>query len=101
MICSCCKQDKPIELFNKDSHRPSGYRPHCKECKNAKQRDSKAIRRQRDREAALVHAAIEAERRKSMNIAAPRTYVSTETWVPEERAYYRNDGNRHIKSRGF
>lgn len=30
-----------------------------------------------------------------------RTFVSNKPYVPNENAYYRNDGNKHIKSRGI
>lgn len=34
-------------------------------------------------------------------IAAPRTYTTSEPYVPPVEAYYRNDGNKHIASLGF
>ena len=33
-ICSKCKQLKPLTQFSKDNHAKSGYRSHCKKCKN-------------------------------------------------------------------
>jgi predicted GIY-YIG superfamily endonuclease len=30
--CNSCKQDKPIECFNKDKSRPDGKCPRCKSC---------------------------------------------------------------------
>jgi hypothetical protein len=34
MICSKCKQDKPVDDFHKNRSRPSGYAHECKACKN-------------------------------------------------------------------
>lgn len=34
-ICRTCKQEKPLEEFNKDKRHSSGYATQCKECKRA------------------------------------------------------------------
>ena len=33
--------------------------------------------------------------------AGPRDYVANGPYVPEKGAYYRNDGNKHIKTLGI
>lgn len=35
-ICSCCKEEKEIVLFSKDSSKKDGYRAMCKQCWNKK-----------------------------------------------------------------
>ncbi len=37
-ICRTCKQEKPLEEFNKDKRHSSGYATQCKECKRAYER---------------------------------------------------------------
>lgn len=37
--CTKCKAEKPLDQFQKDSHKPDGLRPACKECANAALRD--------------------------------------------------------------
>lgn len=98
MICSKCKQDKPVHRFAVNSSSKTGRRSECKECQQAGW--SKEDRRMKDKQAALDQIARAEEIRKVLNIAGPRNYVTTEVWIPRDNSYYRNDGNKHIQSRG-
>lgn len=35
-ICSTCSEEKPLDLFHKDSNRPDGRRSSCRECRSLK-----------------------------------------------------------------
>jgi len=60
---------------------------HCKECRNIEQN---AERQQR------------MERMRAAGEALPRTHVNTDPYQPAlEPTYYRNDGLKHILSRGM
>jgi hypothetical protein len=69
----------------------SGYRSICKTCNNA----SKKQARENQRLLALNPPP------KPENAAPPRTHFGTGSYTPDPLAYYRNDGNKHIQSRGM
>lgn len=50
----------------------------------------------------LSDVQVEVINSNKLPVATPRTYRTTEEYVPsKDRSYYRNDGNKHIKSRGL
>lgn len=41
MICTKCKEDKPLTAFNRNRRQPNGHNPVCKTCLSAMRRDRK------------------------------------------------------------
>ena len=77
-LCNHCKQLKrPDEM--------SAGKGHCKACRNTQQNTERKER---------------IERIAAKGEATPRTHVSTAPLEPD-RTYYRNDGLKHIPSRGM
>lgn len=85
--CNVCGEVKSFDLMCKEKTYPDGVRPLCLECRKVKQ----AAYRARD----VYKAPVEA------NPTPPRT-VEFKPWVVDDSRnyFYRNDGLKHIKSRG-
>lgn len=99
--CSRCGLEKPLTEFIQRSNVKSGYGAMCKPCKNDAQVAQRASSMERERLQAIEDAkALNAEDLVARGVCLPRTFVFTETYVPDNRVYYRNDGNKHIQSRG-
>lgn len=108
--CSTCNKDKELFEFVRDSQKPGGFRNICKECKNRQARGG----RERSKEVKQV-------KKEVLNLTQ-RKYFNPEPWSKRERlpdeapgqlinkmagvyqpdktAFYRNDGHKHLKSRG-
>lgn len=90
-ICHHCKT--PIEPENRIYDNPNNklnYRGVCKPCKNVLQIKQRANRKQRD-----------ADEAPKTSQAEPRKHIGTGTYsTADERTFYRNDGLKHIQSRG-
>jgi hypothetical protein len=41
------------------------------------------------------------EKKEIPNLVPPRTFIYKQESYKTEKAYYRNDGNKHIQSKGF
>lgn len=87
--CNVCGEVKSFDLMCKEKTYPDGVRPLCKECRSVKQREIRAR---------VVPPAPKVE---DQSKAAPRTF-EFKPWVVDDSRnyYYRNDGLKHIKSRG-
>lgn len=92
--CTTCNVAHPLSEFPKK-------RGQCRTCRNEWQKANLEARRLRDKQRVLEElAAKDAAYLAARNIAAPRTYnVMTTVYVPE-KGHCRNDGNKHIQSRG-
>lgn len=110
--CNVCGKEKPLGDLVVDSHTRNKYRPLCKMCKNKQQRKQREARERREKQRQLEEAAqrlIAQDEREAITnaqegdtlIASPRTYNKMNTvYVPDTRMFYRNNGNKHIPSRG-
>lgn len=94
--CATCGKVKSIDNFCVASYDRTKYRPDCKVCKAAKQRVQRKNAKLRD---ALI-AKQTIAKPKAPDVVPPRTFTTTEVWVPRDRTFYRNDGLKHIQSRG-
>lgn len=84
--CVGCNQTLPEHMFGKDKSRTSGFVPRCKPC-NRLHIKGYSKRPIAERDPSLV---------------PPRQInVMQGTYMPPRDTYYRNDGNKHIKSLGF
>jgi hypothetical protein len=94
-ICHHC--DIPIAPENRIYDNPSDptrYRGVCRLCKNVLQIKQRENRKQRDAE-----ASVSGERAQDTVPARQHIGVGTYT-TADERTFYRNDGLKHIQSRG-
>lgn len=88
--CRLCGQEKPISEFGKSSRHTSGKATHCLECNRMKKR--------------LLDPQKWEERARPEQEATTKFNVNY--WIDYEQerdnptGYRRNDGNKHIKSRG-
>lgn len=96
--CNVCNETKALSMFAQSSSNKLGYRPLCKACRSIKNAD------QRTRRAALAVEKVLSDRdarEADTSIARPRTYTQNKThWTPPDAGYIRNNGNKHIQSRG-
>lgn len=107
--CNHCKTEKPIFDFVKSKESKSGYRAICKECKNGQ---SRALKEKIEAKETKSKHALTATQKKYLgatewkrrerepNEAPGRLYTPTESYVPSKNDFYRNDGHKHLKSRG-
>lgn len=110
--CNVCGKEKPLHDLVKDANLKHRYRPLCKKCKNNQQVNQRKARERREKQRQLEEAAqrlIAQDEREAITnaqegdtlIALPRTYNKMSTvYVPDTRMFYRNNGNKHIPSRG-
>ena len=84
--CTCCKKTLPLVAFGKDKSRKDGINARCKPCNRLHVKGPKGyVKAERDPE-----------------LVPPRQVNTMEgRYVPAQDTYYRNDGNKHIKSRGY
>lgn len=84
--CTNCKQTLPAVMFGKDKSRRDGVAARCKPCNRLHVKGLKGYEKT-ERDPSLV---------------PPRMInVMEGVYVPECTTYYRNDGHKHLKSRGF
>lgn len=96
--CKKCGETKALTLFVPSRNAAIGYRSLCKACKNVQQL---ATRQRRAAEAVARVQATRVEREADPTITPPRNYVGhTGKWVPPAEGYVRNNGNKHIPSKG-
>ena len=69
--CTRCGESRSTFMFDFNKN---GLLPYCKDC--------------------------EGKPDPKDGLTPPRTFVSTDAYVPDPAAYYRNNGNTHIKSKG-
>lgn len=99
--CIKCGESKHESEFPKSQHNPLGTRNECKVCKAQIGLNRKWARREEERQKALAEAKNRSDEAKiAKGIALPRNFVSTDSYVPDANFYYRNNGNKHIQSRG-
>lgn len=74
-----------------------GCRPICKLCKNAQQ-----VGKRKEYVERLAQAARKEQEARRADLVPARTFVPsrTEYWTPDTNVYYRNNGNKHIPSKG-
>jgi len=96
--CNYCNEDKPLRLMVVSPASKAGCRPICKACKNLQQREA----RKRYIAEAAAQTKQELEERKA-DLVPARTFVYDRTTylVPDTNVYYRNNGNKHIPSKGL
>lgn len=85
--CCGCQKTLPEHVFGKDKSRKSGFNPRCKPCNRLHIKGySQFVKEERD-----------------PSLTPPRqiNVMKGGTYVPSRGEYYRNDGNKHIKSRGY
>lgn len=77
----------------------SGVRPLCKVCRRKQQQSART--QSRAATVARTNAENEAARNDPRR-TPPRTYnTGTTPWVPQDTTYYRNNGNKHVPSKGI
>ena len=84
--CNSCGETKPFDDMCKEKTYPDGYRPLCKACRAIKQQ---AYRAERPTPVEVKHSA---PARQPLPF---KPYI-----VNDDHYFYRNDGLKHIKSRG-
>lgn len=91
-ICLHCQ--KPIAPEHRVYYAPEQYRTVCRPCKNVAQIKQRAARARRDAEAS-------APTERTPDTVPPRQHIGVGTYRPaDDRTFYRNDGLKHIPSRG-
>lgn len=98
--CNKCKCDKRIDEFPRSATSKDGHRAICRACRNEQRLGWKKAKALQDKIQALQEVAAK-DHAVEMNVAAPRTYVTFDPLVPSDRDFYRNDGLKHIPSRGL
>lgn len=78
--CAGCKQTLPLIMFGKDKSRKDGLASRCKPCNRAPH---------------------DKQERNPLLVPPREINIMQGTYVPPRDTYYRNDGNKHIKSLGF
>lgn len=107
-ICNVCGVEHDADDMVKDPRSMMGVRPLCKPCKNKQQvQQRKATRNAAARAAAAAAKALaaqlaEEEKAKAVPfIARARTFQKPGLWDgKQEPVFVRNDGHKHILSRG-
>lgn len=84
--CASCQQNLELDLFGKDKSRADGMAARCKPC-NRRHVKGFGKHKPKPRDPSLVPP-------RQINLMAG-------FYVPPRGEYYRNDGNKHIKSVGF
>lgn len=84
--CVECKKTLPAIMFGKDKSRKDGIAARCKPCNRLRVKGLTQYVKQ-ERDPSLVPA-------RQINVMQGH-------YVPARDTYYRNDGNKHIKSVGF
>lgn len=94
-ICHHCKEPiKPEYRIYDDPNNKLNYRGVCKTCKNILQIKQRENRKQRDADEAAAAT-------RNESTVPPRQHIGVGTYLTaDERTFYRNDGLKHIKSRG-
>jgi hypothetical protein len=88
--CNKCGETDPNKMATWNSHK-SGYRTICKACANAGKKAARARLKEESKRPVP----------RNPQAAGPRDYVPQGNYVPDPLAYYRNNGNKHIQSRGM
>ena len=84
--CAGCKLHLPLIMFGKDKSRKDGLASRCKPCNRAHIKTFAKYKKQE----------------RSPRLVPPREInIMQGVYVPPRDTYYRNDGNKHIKSLGF
>ena len=101
-LCKKCKVPKPYaDMVPRagGGKNKNGVRPICKTCRKAQQQRARI----QSRAAAIERINTENEMlRNDTQRTPPRTYnTGTTPWVPQDTTYYRNNGNKHIPSKGI
>lgn len=106
--CTKCGESKPTSEFPLCTLGGKyGVRSECKPCRAEAQKAARTSRKARERAKSKLEAAArkaELEAAAASTKALPRTFNTIKDptpWVPVDRTYYRNGGNKHIQSRGF
>lgn len=84
--CKGCNQTLPVIMFGKDKSRNDGLATRCKPCNRAHIK---------------TFAKYEKQERNPLLVPPREINIMQGTYVPPRDTYYRNDGNKHIKSLGF
>ena len=96
-MCNKCNTLKTLDLLVPCRNSIMGVRPLCKVCKNAQQLADRIARGKKQ-----VEKVVEDRKAREADpaIAAPRTVTAGYTRLLEPAPYYRNEGNKHIPSKG-
>lgn len=101
-VCTKCKCELPESDFAPYKTGRGGLFPQCKPCKRAGHQAMREKVKERERKQAEFEKSIRTlAALEARGVALPRTIVSFEVWDGKlEEAYVRNDGLKHVKSRG-
>lgn len=94
-ICLHCKTpiDPDNRIYDNPANRDS-YRSVCRPCKNKMQIKQREARKQRDAAASVPDSRLP-------DAVPPRQHIGVGTYsTADEKTFYRNDGLKHIRSRG-
>ena len=84
--CCGCQKTLPEHMFGKDKSRKSGFAARCKPCNRLHVKGLTGY----------------AKTERDPLLVPPRQFnVMQGTYTPARGEFYRNDGNKHIKSRGY
>lgn len=100
-LCRVCNVTKPLDQmqFGGKGY-ADGYKYLCKACKNKQHAASRKRAKERDIEMAELEAINLVEKIENGRTPA-RTFVYLDKPYMPEVSYQRNDGLKHIQSRGF
>ena len=101
--CNKCKLFKLAQEFPKDATARDGLAYSCRPCKAISRKACKEKRKVLDKKIQELEAIakIEQKEKELPNIAGPITFVSRGIYKPDSAGYVRNEGLKHIQSRGY
>jgi hypothetical protein len=99
-VCISCGGTFEYKFLVQGSNYEGGVRPLCKPCRRGIQTAERRRREQAVRDMAKAQAEV---RKNTQDLVPPRTfnYLKAEPWDGKQEAIYiRNNGNKHIPSKG-
>lgn len=100
--CTSCGKIKHVDEFCADRNGSNGTRPLCKPCKNKQQAKQRAVRAMKAKQDALHTLSVREVEIRDNNLTPPRTFLyHYDQPYRTEPSYVRNNGNKHIPSKGL
>lgn len=99
-VCTKCKKSLPESDFSPLITGRDGLCPQCKVCKRKGHQEMREKVKEREKKQAELEKFLRKQSElTSKGVALPRT-IPYQKWEPMKEGYVRNDGLKHIKSRG-
>lgn len=100
-VCTKCKKSLPESDFSAYKLGRDGLFPQCKPCKRMGHQEMREKVKEREKKQAELEKYLRMQSDlTSKGVALPRTVVHQKWDGKIEQGYVRNDGLKHIKSRG-